>query len=133
MCLRGSIDKLNPVNCFRKSKHIYNLFQSKVVKDQVVSIMKFKVVLLGEANVGKTAIVNRFVRDSFDQGETKCKPDLQSIGSSPVSHTDSQSVLHTDPIYTNFIFCTSFFCKAFRSPIINHGFLNNPTFIVSID
>lgn len=105
------------------------------MKDQVVSIMKFKVVLLGEANVGKTAIVNRFVRDSFDQGETKCKPDLQSIGSSPVSHTDCQSwsseiILHTDPIYTNFIFCTSFFCKGFRSPIINHGFLNNPKFIV---
>ena len=46
------------------------------MKDQVVSIMKFKVVLLGEANVGKTAIVNRFVKNSFDQGETKCKPDL---------------------------------------------------------
>ena len=95
------------------------------MKDQVVSIMKFKVVLLGEANVGKTAIVNRFVKNSFDQGETKCKPDLQSIGSSPVLHTDCQSwsikiILHTDPLYTHFNFLQVSFvvsAKLFAVPL----------------
>ena len=65
-------DEENDWDVYFKKYNILNNWKSNIMNDQISfssnrnSIQKFKVVLVGDQNVGKSSIIARYIRNEFD-------------------------------------------------------------------